>query len=123
MVEVNTDSVLERFSLLSGLSVDSAGAYLPLCKEAAAEIEQSEREDCGEPPQSSLCAAAGALAFYRYALAKGTGQGGSFSAGDVKVTENGGGIPYAKQLWRETLAAAAPYLKDGGSFLFERTVP
>lgn len=69
--------------------------------------------------QPFLCAAAAALALYRWALAAASADLGSFSAGDVKITKSGANAAMAKEVWEEAAAAAAPYLADKG-FLFER---
>lgn len=117
MVEIKTADVLERFTLYSGLSSTGAAKYETLCASAAAEITRRERANCADTAQNTLCAAAAALAFYRKALMDSGGGAGSFSAGDVKVTESSANIPAAKELWREASAQAAQYLEDSG-FMF-----
>lgn len=120
MIALERPAVLARFALLAGL--DDAQPCLPLCEDAAARLERQEREGCGEEALAPLTAAAAALAFYRYALAQAGGLPGSFSAGDVRVTAGAANTAPARALWRESLAAAAPYLKDG-EFLFRRVLP
>lgn len=118
MIEIQAADVLLRFSALSGL--ENAGAYQTLCSDAAAELGAAERESCGEEGRSALTAAAGALALYRFALARaGTGTE-SFSAGDVRVSAGAGDAGAARTLWKNAEAAAAPYLADPGRFLFGR---
>jgi hypothetical protein len=117
MITLDSKDVLSRFALLAGL--DGGTEYLPLCEDAAAEIERGERETCGSEALGPLTAAAAALAFYRWALAQAGGTAGSFSAGNVKVSSGAGNIRPARLLWREAKAAASPYLADSG-FLFRR---
>lgn len=121
MIGLNVGDVLERFTLLTGLS-EGAQRYLPLCSEAAAEVERNERNGCPAEAQTLLTAAAAALAGYRYALAQAGASGASFAAGDVKVSPGTGNLRPARQLWRETAAAASPYLDDG-VFMFGRIRP
>ena len=121
MVGLNAADVLARFSMLAG--EEEAERFLPLCADAAAELETGERPDCGEEGHGALCAAAAALAFRRFALARAGRGTSSFSAGDVRVAESAADPGAAGELWRQALAAAAPYLEDTGCFLFGRIGP
>lgn len=121
MIALDPADVLERFSALSGL--DGSGRFLPLCAGAATEIGAAEREGCGEEGRDALCAAAAALAFYRYALSHAGRGTEAFSAGDVKVSPGKTDPASARELWRNAAAAAAPYLRDSGCFLFGRIRP
>jgi hypothetical protein len=118
VITIDADDVLARFSALAGLQ--DAQKYLPLCTDAAKEIQAAERELCGEEACDVLAAAAAALAFYRYTLARSASGAESFSAGDVKVTQSAGSPESALILWKEAAAAASPYLADMGCFLFGR---
>ena len=108
MITLDPCDVLERFALLTGLS-DGVEQYLPFCSDAASEVEQNEKPDCPDQAQPLLIAAAAALANYRHALAQAGAAGGSFSAGDVKVSPETDNLQPAKQLWR---GAAAPPARD-----------
>ena len=121
MITLDRSDVLARFALLTGLG-ERAGRYLPLCFDAAAEVERNERDGCPEQAQALLTAAAAALAGYRYALAQAGASGASFAAGDVKVAPGTGNLRPAKRLWRESAAAASPYLLEN-TFLFGRILP
>ncbi len=112
------DDVTERFALMADLSAESAARFKPLCEDAMAEISRNVREGVSAP-EGVLCAAAASLALYRWAMMTASAGMGSFSAGDVKVTKSNSNVEMARQAWRESAAAAAPYLKDDG-FLFER---
>ncbi len=120
MTALDRAAVKARFALLAGL--DGAEPYEPLCEDAAAQIERREREGCGEEALGPLTAAAAALACYRFSLARAGGGGGEFAVGDVRVKAGDSGVAPARGLWRESLAAAAPFLTDAG-FLFRRTLP
>jgi hypothetical protein len=121
MTKLNAADVQTRFALLSGLD-DGAQKYLPLCSDAADEIERGEKEGCGAEASGPLTAAAAALAFYRFALTQAGGSAGSFTAGDVKISAGTSNVQPAWRIWREAAAAASPYLADS-RFLFERTRP
>lgn len=121
MADISAADVLERFALLAALPEPEE--FLPLCGDAAAELSGAQRDSCGAEAQGALVSAAAALAFYRWALAQAATEAGSFSAGDVKVTADSGRASQARRLWREAIASAAPYLKDGGGFVFGRILP
>ncbi|QNK39315.1 hypothetical protein [Caproicibacter fermentans] len=121
MIEIRTDDVLSRFAALSGR--EDVETYRTLCGDAAGEIGRVQRDSCGEDGRPALTAAAAALAFYRYTLARAGVGAGSFAAGDVKITEQAGNPSSAKALWNGAAAAAAPFLTDGGCFLFGRIRP
>lgn len=116
---MNIDDVMERFTLMADLSAERAEKFRPLCTEAMGEISR-RAVNVGEQAQSALCAAAAALAFYRWALMGAVNSPGSFAAGDVKITKSMGTVSLAKEAWREAEASAAPFLEDG-EFLFQRT--
>lgn len=111
-------NVMERFALMADLSEKAAEKYKPFCEDAMTEISRRARNDSAAA-QGILCAAAASLALYRWVLANACGGEESFSAGDVKISKSGMNVETAHQAWRESAAAAAPYLTDEG-FLFER---
>ncbi|MCY1715089.1 hypothetical protein [Caproiciproducens galactitolivorans] len=115
---MDIENVMERFALMADLSDKAAAKYKPFCEDAMAEIKRRAKDDSAAA-QGILCAAAASLALYRWALANACAGEESFSAGDVRVTKSGMNVETARQAWRESVAAAAPYLKDEG-FLFER---
>lgn len=121
MTGISAQDVLERFALLA--SLPEPEEFLPLCGDAAAELSDAQRDSCGAEARGALVSAAAALAFYRWTLAQAAAGAGSFSAGDVKVTADSGRASQARRLWREAAAGAAPYLKDGGAFVFGRILP
>lgn len=117
---METQEILEQFAVLAGLDSQQAGKYRLLCENARAQIAGVAKADAGLMGELALCAAAAALAFYRWALmSAATGVENSFSVGDVRVTKGAADVERARQLWRESEATAAPYLNDV-SFVFER---
>ncbi|HEX3017878.1 MAG TPA: hypothetical protein VHP31_08515 [Caproicibacter sp.] len=118
MITIPVTDVLTRFALLSGMD-SGAEKYQPLCSDASAEIERSERDGCETEASGPLTAAAAALAFYRFSLMQAAQSTGSFEAGDVKITPAKPNPQSARKLWSEAAAAASPYLSDVG-FLFRR---
>jgi hypothetical protein len=117
MIQIDTDAVKTRFTALAG--VDGADCET-LCSDAAIEIQRMQKSGCGSEASGPLTAAAAALAFYRFVLAGACVTGGSFEVGDLKVAPEKIDVPSARRFWRESLAAAAPYLQDT-CFLFRRT--
>lgn len=115
---MDIENVMERFALMADLNEKAAGKYRPFCEDAMAEIRRRAKDDSAAA-QGILCAAAASLALYRWALANACAGEESFSAGDVKIAKSGMNVETARQAWRESAAAAAPYLKDE-EFLFER---
>ena len=78
------------------------------------------KPDIGTAGELVLCSAAAALAFYRWALLRAAaGAENGFAVGDVRVTKHAADVDTARTLWRESEAAAAPYLNDT-QFVFER---
>lgn len=118
MTEINTDDVLSLFALYCGISDDDASKYKPLCSSAVSEITARERENCGTDSADALCRCAAALAFYRKALIDSGSCKGSFTAGDIKITESTENLSAAKQFLQDTLSASSAYLKDN-NFVFE----
>jgi len=117
---VTEDEVLERFALMADLSAERAEKFRPLCGEAMTEISRRARSD-DTNAHKALCAAAAALAFYRWALAGEANGPAGFALGEVKVSKNGTAAALAKEAWKEAEAAAAPYLEDD-QFLFRGTM-
>ncbi len=122
MIALDVGEVLSRFALLTGLTDDGAKQYRPFCEDAAGEIARGERDGCGPEASGPLTSAAAALACYRRTLAEGCVVAGLFSANGVKISPEKRDVSSARRLWRESLAAAAPYLEDP-CFLFRRTSP
>lgn len=117
MITIDESDVKARLARMAG--TDGNGEqYTAVCTDAAAEIERGERDGCGPESSGPLASAAAALAFYRVTLANACA--GSFEAGGVKVAPGQAEVASARRLWRESLAAAAPYLADT-CFLFRRT--
>ena len=107
---MSLEKILERFAQLAGFSREEALPWQGLCQEAMEELSAKARyADRGE---SLLNAAGAALAFYRYSLFQSCGPESSFSAGEIKITKDFGGIRAAKQLWLDSYRAAVPYLRD-----------
>ncbi|NLJ30344.1 MAG: hypothetical protein GX424_01860 [Clostridiales bacterium] len=113
--------VLERFAMMAGLSGEEAAKYGVLCEDA---MEQTTRRaaDTDAEADKPLCAAAAALALYRWALVRAAAEPQEFAAGDVKIDLGGVSPEAAKKVWEQAEAAAAPYLRDD-DFLFRRILP
>ncbi len=102
--------VLEHFTLLSGLAEEEAKTWLPLCHWAVASLFGKLDQDTDLVANHALlCYAAGAMAYYKYVLRNASREGTtSFSAGDVKVTENTHhSATLAKQLYEDAVQSVA----------------
>ena len=112
------ENVVERFVLMADLNSSDTVKYQPICEDAMAELNRRVLQD-DAVAQPFLCAAAAALALYRWTLMTASNDLGDFSAGDVKITKSNTNVAMVKEMWQEAAAAAAPYLADK-DFLFER---
>lgn len=66
---MNISDVVEKFSILSGLSGDSLERWTYICDDSILEIRSKLRDGVVEDDHNRvLCAAAAALSFYKYVL-------------------------------------------------------
>lgn len=115
--------ILARFMLMSGLTAEQSADWLPLCKQAAAQLINRLKPNVDAAAHSEeLCMAGAALVFYQYSMIQDVLQGYGFSAGEVKVTRKSDSAAAAKKLWNEMQASVAELLTDG-DFVFERVQP
>lgn len=107
------DEVLRRFARLAGLTEQQALDWNDICGDAYLLLEAQRKFPC-LPNQSGdlVCAAAAALAFYRYVLHRNAAAEPDFSLGDFKMAHNHKGVEFARQFWLQALKDAAPLLKD-----------
>lgn len=114
--------VLERFALISGLTLEETEPWAAVCNEAVEEIRSKLKSDVVEADNDRrLNAAAAALSFYRYTLYKSSDLGiGNFSVGDISVnSENKFSMQNATFVWNEARSMVADLLEDD-LFFFER---
>lgn len=110
------EEIVQRFSLLAGLTPEQAAPWHLLCNDALLRIQSQCRETTEAAEQSGLlCAAASALAFYWYMLGQDAGCSDSFTAGEVKLGASHG-ADAAKQLWLDARSQIAHLLRDEGFF-------
>ena len=108
---METQAILEQFAMLTGLDERQAGQYRPLCENARAQVLGIAKPNVGMTGDMALCSAAAALAFYRWVLLRAAaGAENAFTVGDVRVDKSAMDVETARKLWRESEAAAAPYL-------------
>jgi hypothetical protein len=113
---MNLEEILERFALFGGIEREEAAAYGMLCEDAACDLRKRLRRQSDEAANARrLCAAAAALAYFRYVLWGAAGRdGGSFRAGDVSISAADERVKGAAALWREERAGVADLLQDDG---------
>ena len=112
---MEVQQVMDRFALIAGLTSEEAAAWLPICRQATAEVEEMLRApECAALLGDRLCTACAALTYYRYALCRACGEGvSSFQAGDVRITaDQRNSVAIAQQLWREAKASLAGFVKQ-----------
>lgn len=118
---LDLQDILERFSLISGLSAEEALLWEPLLLDAQYEIESKLKTDIDQTAHGRrLNVAAAALGFYKYTLYRLSGTGmGSFSAGDLSISLNDKeSINIALNIWQEAKASIYDLLEDS-DFLFK----
>ena len=117
---METQAILEQFAMLTGLDEQQAGQYRPLCENARAQVLGIAKPNVGMTGDMALCSAAAALAFYRWVLLRAAaGAENAFTVGNVRVDKSAMDVETARKLWRDSEAAAAPYLCDT-AFLFQQ---
>lgn len=109
---MKTKNVWTRLRLLRAVTAQQETDYLPLVQDAMERLEAQRRQLGGD---SLLEAAAAALVNWQLTL---TEVDGDFTAGEVRFA-GGNTREGAHQIWRDALAAAAPYLHDE-AFVFRR---
>ena len=114
--------IVERFALLSSLTLEEASTFTYICNDAKNEIVSKLLPDVDLSLHSErLNAAAAALSLYRYMQTKALAQTvEAFSAGDVTVKENlAKAVNVAYQVWLDEKIKIADLLQDD-NFVFWR---
>lgn len=112
--------VFDRFCLISGLGEEAAAPWMALCSEGAVDILKRVKKGVDiQAERVRLSSAAAAMAYYRYAKFNLAAQGGvSFSAGDVRVSQDGKStVLLAERIKDEALADVSDLLTDGSFVL------
>lgn len=119
---MDLQEILERFALISGLTMEEVSPFIPILEDAKKDIESKVLDGVDKTAESRrLNAAAAAFGFYKYVLYKASGSGmESFSAGDISIRHSDSqAVDMARRVWNEAKCAACDILKDD-DFLFER---
>ena len=122
MIDLDIQDVLERFSIIAGLSMDQAAPWASLCSTSIEEIQSHVKEGVDvEKNSRRLGAVAAALTFYRYTMYRTSGGGlESFKAGDISVkNDKKASLQVAYAVWRDARSSVADLLNDD-DFVFER---
>ena len=110
---MDTEKIVERFALLSSLTLEEASTFTYICNDAKNEIISKLLPDTDLTLHSErLIAAAAALSLYRYMQLKALNQTTeSFSAGDITVKENmNQAVKIAFDIWLNEKAKIADLL-------------
>lgn len=119
---LDLNAILNRFAFLSGLTLDEAVSFTPICNDAKEEIQLKIKPCVNESAESGrLEAAAAALSFYKYILHKASLQSTqSFSAGDISIKEDiKQQLESARSIWYEIRASVCDILQDD-EFCFQK---
>lgn len=119
---MDTEKIVERFALLSSLTLEEASTFTYICNDAKNEIVSKLLPDIDSTLHSErLIAAAAALSLYRYMQLKALNQTTeSFSAGDIAIKENyNQATKIAYEIWLDEKAKIADILHDN-DFVFWR---
>lgn len=119
---LNLDKVIERFSVISNISLENSAKWVGICKESLDEIESRLREGVDKEKNARrLEVAAAALALYKYTLYNSvTVAVESFSAGELRIKPDfKGSVKMAYRAWQEAKNSISDLLKDE-NFIFER---
>ncbi len=114
---LDTQEILERFSLISSLPMEVAVGYTTLCSDAGEELIRRLRGTVSEENAPRLEAAAAGLAYYRYAMYQAA-NAEDFTIGDITVTSaRNDKVNLAREIWRDAEREIADLLSDDG-FVF-----
>lgn len=114
---LDIQKILERFSLVSSLSMEESVGYTALCSDAASELVRRMRGTVNESNTSRLEAAAASLAFYRYAMYQAA-VSEDFTVGDITVSSGRSDkVKLAREIWLEAERQVSDLLSDDG-FVF-----
>ena len=117
--------IQDMFVMLSGIAREHFEQHAYLCQLSAAEIESSLTDKQSiTNNMDKLCAAVGALAFYRHTLINSARAGvTSFRAGDVSITEGGDGMVERARIIKDEYMQRIAHLLSDGTFVFMSTPP
>ena len=123
MINLEYNSIFDRFASLAGLTSSEAEKWSYLIDDCMVEIRSMLFPECDvERNCHRLNAVTAALALYRYrcVLAARGDEPSSFKAGDVTVENDDGAVKSAYMMYSEQLAAIGDILKIN-DFVFGRT--
>lgn len=118
---MNKANIKQRFSLLCGIDISEAEAWLPLIDDACDSVQaRLRREPDSEAEQRRVEALCAAYAYRLYCLSGSSGIT-AFSAGEVHVTSSADGSGRAEKLWQRLLAESGGLIDTDG-FIFGRVI-
>lgn len=120
--DLNIQNIIERFSVISNMTFEEISPWAEICKESAQQIKDHLRKGVNiKKHENRLCAAAGALSFYKYVLYSSYQNGLSgFAAGEIQIkTDKKFNVQLASAIWIDAKNSIADLLVDD-EFVFER---
>ncbi len=113
--------VIDRFSLLSGVTGEELSKWVPVCMEAMEEIKAMATAEALEKEASAkrLAALSGVLAYYKYTLYSGENIK-SITAGTVSITNFQDERVRAEALFEREKSELCALLDSSKDFCFKR---
>lgn len=117
---MNLNDIIERFTLVSGLSMNETSRYLPLLAECKEHFEEHMRGELSSSQQKRAVHACAVYAYCRVCRILSDTEFASFKAGDVQVTPQdiAARRSAAERLWSEERSAIADIADLDGGFAF-----
>lgn len=114
---MNRQYIVERFALISNLTMNEASKWADVCAEAGNQIMNQVKPNIDlSKAETTLNALAATLALYRYALyANSIGNAQSYTVGDISVsadTDSLIDVDKAREVYEEARISASDYLMD-----------
>lgn len=117
---MNLNDIIERFTMVSGLSMGEVSRYLPLIADCKAYFEERIGGGLSGVQQRRAAHACAVYAYYRVCMLMRDGGAGSFKAGDVQITSAGLAEQFeaAQRMWNEERAVIADIHGFDDAFAF-----
>lgn len=117
---MNLNDIIERFTLVSGLTMSEASRYLPLMTDCKEFFEEKLPADLTPAQQKRISHACAVYAYYRVCMLMRDGGYETFKAGDVQISaaKLGELCEAAQRMWNEERRVIADIAAFDDGFAF-----
>ena len=117
---MNLNDIIERFTLVSGLSMNETSRYLPMLTDCIEWFGEHIPGELSPAQQRRAVHACAVYAYYRVCILLRDSGIGSFKAGDVQITAGNAAerCAAAERMWSEERSAIADIADFDGGFAF-----